>query len=181
MIPSVVNYRPHLRQPRKSRPSSASLPLFSSTSSASFSFISHLPYLLPSSVSCNSFVCHSYANSASRTVLRDENCRGVYQQFPNRNVPALAGWNIPALGTNAPAPVGLEFSRSCPKGKSFSCNTHASPHKCCKQKTYAVVKPFGCNTYRKHGGSDCLVCQQEFVAVGSLRRSFQDHSLPEEC
>jgi hypothetical protein len=31
----------------------------------------HLPYLLPSSVSCNSFVCHSY-----------ENCRGVYQQFP---------------------------------------------------------------------------------------------------
>src|SRR5882762_6807413 len=91
MIPSVVNYRPHLRQPRKSRPSSASLPLFSSTSSASFSFISHLPYLLPSSVSCNSFVCHSYANSASRTVLRDENCRGVYQQFPNRNVPALAG------------------------------------------------------------------------------------------
>ncbi len=32
------------------------------------------PYLLPSSVSCNSFVCHSY-----------ENCRGVYQQFPFRN------------------------------------------------------------------------------------------------
>src|SRR5882762_3218617 len=33
--------------------------------------VSHLPYLLPSSVSRNSFVCHSY-----------ENCRGVYQQFP---------------------------------------------------------------------------------------------------
>jgi len=31
----------------------------------------HLPYTLPSSVSCNPFVCHSY-----------ENCRGVYQQFP---------------------------------------------------------------------------------------------------
>src|SRR6266481_3331615 len=29
------------------------------------------PYTLPSSVCCNSFVCHSY-----------ENCRGVYQQFP---------------------------------------------------------------------------------------------------
>ncbi len=29
------------------------------------------PYTLPSSVSRNSFVCHSY-----------ENCRGVYQQFP---------------------------------------------------------------------------------------------------
>ena len=33
-----------------------------------------LPYTLPSSVSCNFFVCHSY-----------ENCRGVYQQFPFRN------------------------------------------------------------------------------------------------
>jgi hypothetical protein len=28
-------------------------------------------YTLPSSVSCNSFVCHSYAN-----------CRGMYEQFP---------------------------------------------------------------------------------------------------
>ena len=35
----------------------------------------HLPYLLPSSVSRNSCVCHSY-----------ENCRGVYQQFPKWNV-----------------------------------------------------------------------------------------------
>jgi len=32
------------------------------------------PYALPSSVSRNPFVCHSY-----------ENCRGVYQQFPFRN------------------------------------------------------------------------------------------------
>ncbi len=30
---------------------------------------------LPSSVSRNSYSCHSYANFASRTVLRDENCR----------------------------------------------------------------------------------------------------------
>src|SRR5882762_7956638 len=31
----------------------------------------HSPYALPSSVSRNSFVCHSY-----------ENCRGVYPKFP---------------------------------------------------------------------------------------------------
>ena len=40
----------------------------------SFPLISHLPYVLPSSVAPNPFVCHSY-----------ENCRGVYQQFPFRN------------------------------------------------------------------------------------------------
>src|SRR5437899_8188715 len=50
---------------------------------------------LPSSVSCNSFVCHSY-----------ENGRGVYQQFPKRNVPA---------------PVGMEHPGSRPKG------THMNP------------------------------------------------------
>src|SRR6266567_51778 len=32
---------------------------------------SGFPYPLPSSVSCNSFVCHSCAN-----------CRGMYEQFP---------------------------------------------------------------------------------------------------
>jgi hypothetical protein len=39
--------------------------------STCFHLASHLPYALPSSVSCNSLVCRSY-----------ENCRGVYQQFP---------------------------------------------------------------------------------------------------
>jgi len=34
--------------------------------------------------------------------------------------------------------------------KSFSCNTYGSPRKCCKQKTYALAKPFRCNTYKKH-------------------------------
>ena len=74
MIPWVVNYRLHSRQSRWPR----LLPYNSLTSItrslSSTSFISHLPYLLPSSVSYNSFVCHSY-----------ENCRGVYQQFPFRN------------------------------------------------------------------------------------------------
>ena len=40
------------------------------------SFVSHLPYSLPSSVSRNSFVWHSY-----------ENCRGVCQQFPMWKIP----------------------------------------------------------------------------------------------
>ena len=39
---------------------------------------SHLPYTLPSSVSRNPFVCHSY-----------ENCGGVHQQFPFRNSPLV--------------------------------------------------------------------------------------------
>src|SRR5260370_4334756 len=43
------------------------------------SFRSHSPSTLPSSVSCKSFPCHSYANSASGTVLRDENA-GVFTQ-----------------------------------------------------------------------------------------------------
>src|SRR5713226_7905132 len=35
--------------------------------------------------------------------------------------------------------------------KSFSCNTYGSSRKCCKQKTYGLVKPFRCNTYKKPG------------------------------
>src|SRR6267142_1929114 len=38
-----------------------------------------------------------------------------------------------------------------PPRKSFSCNTHGSPRKCCKQKTYSVTKPFRCNTYKNRG------------------------------
>ncbi len=37
--------------------------------------------------------------------------------------------------------------------KSFSCNTYEPPRKCCKQKTYGLVKPFRCNTYKKRGGT----------------------------
>src|SRR6266849_2354056 len=55
------------------------------------SFVSHLPYSLPSSVSRNSFVWHSY-----------ENCRGVCQQF--------AMWKIPiALERNSQPAFGFKF------------------------------------------------------------------------
>ncbi len=59
-----------------SRPTSShALCLRASVVSSAF----RLPYTLPSSVSRNPFVCHSY-----------ENCRGVYQQFPFWNV--LSDW-----------------------------------------------------------------------------------------
>ncbi len=59
-----------------SRPTSShALCLRASEVSSAF----RLPYPLPSSVSRNPFVCHSY-----------ENCRGVYQQFPFWNV--LSDW-----------------------------------------------------------------------------------------
>src|SRR5438477_2916258 len=75
MVVSFMSYRPH---PRQTSPCSP---------------VSHLPYTLPSSVSCKPFVCHSY-----------ENCRGVHQQFPfwnearaeqaERPVPALPSTHV---------------------------------------------------------------------------------------
>jgi hypothetical protein len=71
MIPWVVIDRRHRRQPRKSRALPRLLlfnvPTCKPSNIPTFAF----PYTLPSSVSRNSFICHSY-----------ENCRGVYQQFP---------------------------------------------------------------------------------------------------
>src|SRR5207244_1159168 len=73
----------------------------------------HSPYTLPSSVSCNSFVCHSY-----------ENCRGVYQQFPERNRPApftternsheLANRNNHSYSEFCPAPLPAPHSQRAP-------------------------------------------------------------------
>jgi len=124
MIPWVVNYRSHLRQAPQSRASlSSTFQPANVSNTPTFGF----PYLLPSSVSCNSFVCHSFANFACWTVLRDENCRVCTNNSQNEKL------------------------RSCPKGKSFNCNTYGSPRKCCKQRTYFSVKPFRCNTYKKPG------------------------------
>jgi len=65
-----------------------SLVSFSSTSqSADGRPITHLPYLLPSSVSRNPLVCDSY-----------EKCRGVYQQFPFWTSPfVVCALNVSAL------------------------------------------------------------------------------------
>jgi hypothetical protein len=86
VLPSRVNQQFHARSPRKSRLPRAlgakgASRLFHCATTNAFTFCltslhhylltSSFPYPLPSSVSCNSFVCHSY-----------ENCRAVYQQFP---------------------------------------------------------------------------------------------------
>src|SRR5260370_35461384 len=65
VVALVVIDRRHLRH---STPVSSSLCTqrpcvkLSDSFPPSFSFGSHLPYLLPSSVSCKPFVCHSYEN-----------------------------------------------------------------------------------------------------------------------
>ena len=41
--------------------------------------------------------------------------------------------------------------------KSFSCNTYGSPRKCCKQKTYSMVKLLRCNAYKKQAGWGVLL------------------------
>src|SRR6267154_2718889 len=99
---------------------------------SSLPFISHLPYTLPSSVSCNPCVCHSY-----------ENCRGVYQQFPTWNhssprlqpsvegpaCPKLAGDLIGTLDSQPPSAssyppyyqtLAHSFARFCTPAK---CNS----------------------------------------------------------
>src|SRR5260370_11674669 len=58
--------------------------------------------------------------------------------------------SVPLFNDHRP----LTTPRSC--FKSFSCNTYGPPRKCCKQKTYALAKPFRCNTYKKHRGVGLL-------------------------
>ena len=41
--------------------------------------------------------------------------------------------------------------------KSFSCNTYGFPRKCCKQKTYSMVKLLRCNAYKKQAGWGMLL------------------------
>src|SRR5260370_17713695 len=78
MIAWVVIDRRHFTQSGLGEGSRQASPFASAPYSfISFtSFVSHLPYSLPSSVSRNSFVWHSY-----------ENCRGVCQQFPMWKIP----------------------------------------------------------------------------------------------
>ena len=66
---------------------------FSDSFPQSFPLISHLPYLLPSSVSCKSFACHSC-----------ENCRGVYQQFPFCNSPIKSPVQLTCRTVSDPYP-----------------------------------------------------------------------------
>jgi hypothetical protein len=101
MLEWVVIYRRHLRQSRKSRALPLLLPFNIPTCKCAvripdassgpsniptFGF----PYLLPSSVSRNPFVCRSC-----------EKCRGVYQQFPiwNEVHPAKSNGSYSSYGS----------------------------------------------------------------------------------
>ena len=104
----VVIYRRHLRDSTSISSSLRARRLwvkFSDSLLPSFSFASHLPYLLPSSVSCKSFGCRSYKKcrvllalssffslfeqrvthkscAVKRLRTLSKNNWGVYQQFP---------------------------------------------------------------------------------------------------
>jgi hypothetical protein len=59
--------------------------------------------------------------------------------------------------------------------KSFSCNTYGSPHKCCKQKTYGLAKPFRCNTYKNTGVGVSVMVNQ--VSAKGFRSSNDERCL----
>ncbi len=108
MLAWVVIYRRHLRHSTSISSSLRARRLwvkFSDSLPPSFSFASHLPYLLPSSVSCKSFGCRSCKKcrvslalssffslfeqrvthkscAVKRLRTLSKNNRGVYQQFP---------------------------------------------------------------------------------------------------
>src|SRR6266478_1688716 len=58
-------------------------------------------------------LCQSYATFASRTVLRDENCRGVYQQFPFWFASKPAVGNSSLATSHSPPYSSSLFSHSC--------------------------------------------------------------------
>src|SRR5882762_10703499 len=124
MILWLVNYRPHLRQARKSR--AIRIFRFSSYSS----FISCTPTYLeePQGIS------HSLSSLLFPTDHGPLTC-------PDQPVPILSGRSRPCRD-----PV-VATAHYC--FKFFSCNTYGSPRKCCNQKTYGPTKPFRCNTYKK--------------------------------
>ena len=86
---------------------------------------SRVPYTLPSSVSRKSCICHSC-----------ENCRGVYQQFPLRNVPIEAPLQF---RSGDPDPiVTFNQSRSLHLGWTFETFRLANVPTCFR----AILFPF---------------------------------------
>src|ERR1700737_3030471 len=105
-----------------------------------------------------------------------ENCRVTSASFRFiRSAHSASAPSFPFLSTFN---FGLSTSRlhsSCPLSfKSFSCNTYASPCKCCKQNIYCLTKSFRCNTYKKPGGGGKLLTEYNgrTSALTSLLRYF---------
>ena len=71
----------------------------------------------------------------------------------------------------------FELSSSRPP-KPFSCNTCGPPRKCRKQKTYGTVKPFGCNTYKKHRGGAARLWNSPLTTCNSPLHSSPFLSYP---
>ncbi len=106
MLASVVIYRRHRRPSRHSRALPRLFPFNIPTCKPSNLPTFGFPYVLPSSVSRNSFSCHSY-----------ENCRGVYQQFPL--------WNSPLLTHHSPLVIS-----HCTQVLSFHTLAHSFALSC---------------------------------------------------
>ena len=149
MLACVVNYRPQTRQtaPKFSSPRSLFLCVeLSDSFPPKFSAISHLPYLLPSSVSCNSFICHSY-----------ENCRGLYQQFPF--------WNSsPNLQIEPPSQFAVRRSRSCREVPMFFAPI---PFLLMFMRTLLRIFAPAQNTTLFFSGDSALFAQKQGVWEGS--------------
>jgi hypothetical protein len=71
-------------------------------------------------------LCQSYATFASRTVLRDENCRGVYQQFPFWFASKPAVGNSSLATSHSPPYSSSFFSHSCALFLRFFAHTQNS-------------------------------------------------------
>ena len=92
-----------------------------------------------SSASRNELVCfqalaHSFLRRRSVNSFHCNNFRTL----------SIATEGVPSLHSN--------FAQLWPNLSLFRINTYGPPRKCCKQKTYAMTKPFRCNTYKKTGG-----------------------------
>ncbi len=108
----------------------------------------HSPYTLPSSVSCKSCVCHSYANT-----------RGVGVFFPFWNL--LVGSQrlsrsstdycqlITDLSTDLPRPCR---GHCHPCLKSFSCNTYGSPASVANKRLTAWLNSLDATLTKNRGG-----------------------------
>ncbi len=119
MVPFRVNQQFHTRLPRKSlairpfRPAS----FISFASSTSFtSFASGFPYPLPSSVSCNSFVCHSYENC--RVCTNNSHHGTLHSSQPFRSkIHPNCGVEMPTWSGHSALPTSFDlsplFSESC--------------------------------------------------------------------
>jgi hypothetical protein len=112
-----------------------------------------------------SFVSHSY-----------ENTRGVGVFFPFWAAHFLTALD-PSRLPHPSAPVstcGAKFFRIGARSAQSWCGVSplaatlmGHPRKCCKQKTYNKLKPFRCNTCKKHGGRP--LSQAKVFSPSSLR------------